>query len=194
MPEESTTPDLAERVRRTLALFRGELDLDTFLGGYATDAVWDMTRQGLTLQGRTEIGAFAEEWLAGFEDLEVTVAEAREFGNGVEFAVFHQRGRPVGTSGFVQQRDCWVSVYEDGLIKRATVYQDIDEARAAAERLAQERAQTPHFDRIVVDRVERVLGSEQGAEFLVHIRNVGQGTERNAVVRRGGQQFGGGDL
>jgi ketosteroid isomerase-like protein len=138
--EESTTPDLAELVRqRTHALFRGEMDIDTFLGGLATDAVWDLTRQGRTLQGWTEIGAFVEEWLAGFENLEVTVAEARELGNGVVFAVFHQRGRPVGSSSFVQQRDCWVNVFEDGLIKRATVYQDIDEARAVAERLAEER-------------------------------------------------------
>ena len=140
MPEESTNPDLVELVsQRSHALIRGEIDMDTFLDGYATDAVLELTRQGRTLQGRTAIGAFAEEWLAGFEDMEFTVAEARELGNGVVFAVFHQRGRPVGTSSFVQQRDCWVSVFGDGLIKRATVYHDIDEARAAADRLAKER-------------------------------------------------------
>ncbi|HTR19811.1 MAG TPA: nuclear transport factor 2 family protein [Gemmatimonadales bacterium] len=140
MAEESTTPDLVDlMIQRSHALNRGEMDVDTFLDGYATDAVLELTRQGRTLQGRTAIGAFVEEWLAGFEDLEFTVAEARELGNGVVFAVFHQRGRPVGTSRFVQQRDCWVNVFEDGLIKRATVSHDIDAARATAERLAKER-------------------------------------------------------
>jgi hypothetical protein len=41
----------------------------------------------------------------------------------------------------VQQREGWVWVWVDGLITSHTTYPeaDIDEARAAAERLAQER-------------------------------------------------------
>jgi hypothetical protein len=48
-------------------------------------------------------------------------------------------GRPVGSSGEVQLRYGTVSVWEDGKIARITNYTGIDEARAAAERLAQER-------------------------------------------------------
>ena len=50
-----------------------------------------------------------------------------------------QKGRPVGSSGEVQLHYGTVSVWEDGKIARITNYTDIDEARAAAERLAQER-------------------------------------------------------
>jgi ketosteroid isomerase-like protein len=59
-------------------------------------------------------------------------------GNGVAFAVWLQRGRPGGTSGEVEQRDAAVLLYEDGEIARLTNYSDIDEARAAAERLGEE--------------------------------------------------------
>ena len=134
----SQEDDLVELVRQSAhALARGEVD--NFLGFYARDAVLDLTRLGSALQGQRAIGAFLGEWLAGFEELEVEVEEARELGCGVVLAVFHQHGRPVGTSGFVQQRDCWVVVFGDGLIERATAYNDINEARAAAERLAEER-------------------------------------------------------
>jgi ketosteroid isomerase-like protein len=53
--------------------------------------------------------------------------------------VLVQKGRPVRSSGEVQLRYGTVSVWEDGKIARITNYTDIDEARAAAERLAQER-------------------------------------------------------
>jgi hypothetical protein len=44
-----------------------------------------------------------------------------------------------GGSGFVQHHDAWVFLIEDGLVARLTPYRDIDEARTAAERLAEER-------------------------------------------------------
>jgi hypothetical protein len=39
---------------------------------------------------------------------------------------------------FVERRVAAVAVWADGLIERLTTYTDIDEARAAAERLAEE--------------------------------------------------------
>ena len=48
-------------------------------------------------------------------------------------------GRPVGSTGRVENRVVIVAVWEEGLIVRVTTYSDIDEARAAAERLAEER-------------------------------------------------------
>ncbi len=39
----------------------------------------------------------------------------------------------------VEQRRGWVAVFVEGLISHLTVYPDIAEARAAAERLAEER-------------------------------------------------------
>ena len=62
-----------------------------------------------------------------------------DLGNGVVFLVAVEKGRLVGSTGVVQQRQGWVVTVVDGLIVRITSYTDIDEARAAAERLAQER-------------------------------------------------------
>jgi hypothetical protein len=59
----------------------------------------------------------------------------------VGFRVVIQKGRPVGSSGEVQLSYGAVGVWEDGKIVRMTNYRDIDEARAAAERLAEERRQ-----------------------------------------------------
>jgi len=68
----------------------------------------------------------------------VVKEEFVDLGSGVVFSVYCQKGRPVGVTGYVQQREGRVSVWVDGLIASATVYPeaDIDEARAAAERLA----------------------------------------------------------
>jgi hypothetical protein len=62
-----------------------------------------------------------------------------DLGSGVGFAVLVQRGRPVGSTGFVQLRQGFVAWVENGLVARITTYPDVDEARAAAERLAAER-------------------------------------------------------
>jgi hypothetical protein len=58
----------------------------------------------------------------------------------VTLAIAHMSGRPVGSSAQVQLEYASVAEWTDGLMARVTQYTDIDEARAAAERLAQERA------------------------------------------------------
>jgi ketosteroid isomerase-like protein len=60
-------------------------------------------------------------------------------GNSVTFHLTLHRARPKGSSGFVEQRIATVLIWRDGLIVRSTTYIDIDQARAAAERLARER-------------------------------------------------------
>jgi hypothetical protein len=63
----------------------------------------------------------------------------RDLGNGVSFSVIVMRGRLRGSSGWVEQRYAAVAIWTDGLIERTSHSFDIDEARAAAERLAGER-------------------------------------------------------
>jgi hypothetical protein len=48
-------------------------------------------------------------------------------------------GGLVGSRGHVEQRRGFVFLWAQGLIERQTVYTDIDQARTAAERLAEER-------------------------------------------------------
>jgi ketosteroid isomerase-like protein len=87
------------------------------------------------------------DWTEGFDDFEMTpeefavsLEEVRDLGNGVTFAVILQQGRLVRSSGQVQLRNAMVDVWVDGLIARTVTGPDIEEARAAAERLAEERA------------------------------------------------------
>ena len=142
MTEESPTPGPVELARRAIeAADRG--DVDALVRTFAPDAVWDWNRLGGlgTFEGHAAIRSVLEDWYANYDELEITLGEILDFGNGVVFFVIMQKGRPVGSSGEVQIRFGTVSLYVEGLCARATQYLDINEARAAAERLAEERAQ-----------------------------------------------------
>jgi len=136
MPEESTTPDLAELVRHRLEA-ADRRDLDGVMSGFAEDAVLDGRAAG-TFEGRAAIRGTIEDWFGAFEELDFGLEEVSDLGGGVVFAVVIQDGRPVGGDGRVRQREGWVFLWVGGLIARLTTH-DVDEGRAAAERLAEER-------------------------------------------------------
>jgi ketosteroid isomerase-like protein len=138
--EESTTHGSFKSMRRTMVAFsRG--DFDTQMSFYAPDAVLDMSARGLGIfEGRAAIRGFWEDYHRSFDDLRFELEEALDLGNGVIFAVVRQGGRPARSGARVQMREAWVSVWDGDVFIRGSSYDDIDEARAAAERLAQERA------------------------------------------------------
>ena len=140
MPEESTTPDLEELARQGIDAI-SRRDFDAVLARYMPDAVWVVASLGMaeTFEGREAIRGVLEDAVAPYDDYKVVLEEFRDLGNGVTFNVQLARGRPTGSSVFVEQRVAWVTVWTDGLIERSSIYTDIDEARAAAERLAKER-------------------------------------------------------
>ena len=139
MAEESTTPDLVELVRRSVQA-ASDRDLDWVLTHYAPDAVWDMSPLGMgTFEGVEAIRGFMEDWLGAYEEYAMEAEEIVDLGNGVSFAVILQKGRLVGSSGEVRLTYASTGVWVNGVMTRVTNYGDIDEARAAAERLAKER-------------------------------------------------------
>ena len=138
MAEESTTPDLVELVRR-LDEAANRLDFDAAVSLFAPDAVVEGRASGMTFEGRTAIRGFGEDMIVAYEEFESRSEEILDLGNGVVFGVARASGRPVGSTGRVENRLVSVAVWEEGLIVRATGYTDPDEARAAAERLAKER-------------------------------------------------------
>jgi ketosteroid isomerase-like protein len=137
--EESTTPDLVELARLSLeALNRG--DFDTAMSVWGPDPVWDTSPMGLgVFEGRGAIRSFFEDWISAFEDFDIETEEVLELGSEVTFSVAVQRGRPVGSDARVEWRYAAVSSWVDGSVVRVTNYSDVAEARAAAERLAEER-------------------------------------------------------
>ena len=118
MPEESTTPDLVELTRRWFEA-ANRRDVDAAASFYAPDAVHDF------------VGAY--------DEFGVEAEQILDLGNGVTLAVVDQKGRPRGSSGEVQMRYAAVAIWVEGMIERFTTSTNIDEARAAAERLAEER-------------------------------------------------------
>jgi ketosteroid isomerase-like protein len=139
MSEEFTTPDLVDRVRRGYEASNRK-EIDALMSVYGPDAIWDMTPVGLgTYEGLAAVRDILEEWIGAFEEFEVEVEEVLDLGGGVTLVVALQSGRPVGSDGRVQWRYAQVSVWVDDVAERSTNYADIDEARAAAARLADSR-------------------------------------------------------
>jgi len=115
-------------------------DPDALVSLYAPDAVWGVTEPGVgRFEGALAIRTFAKDWIGSYEDYRAELEEAVDLGHGVLFYAFRDSGRLVGSEGRVQQRRGCVAVFTGGLISNLTFFMDPDEARAAAERLAQER-------------------------------------------------------
>jgi ketosteroid isomerase-like protein len=140
MSEESTTPDLAELTRLAFeAVNQGDIDAVMSFFAPDADAVYE-GRTGEFYEGRAAIRGSLDEWFGSFAELRFEVEELVVLDGGVVLAVVNQEGRPVGVDGQVHQREGWAVYWSaDGLIVRLTTHADIDEARAAAERLAAER-------------------------------------------------------
>jgi ketosteroid isomerase-like protein len=139
MSEESTTPDLVA-LTRSLWEAASRRDCDAVMGFFGPEPVWETTL--VTLDGSAAIRGRVEEWFGAFEELEFELEEILDLGNGVAFTVVNQRARPAGTSssgGYIQRQEAYVGVWREGMVTRVTTFLDIDEARAAAERLHKER-------------------------------------------------------
>ena len=106
----------------------------------APNGVYDTTPSGLGVyEGPLAIRAFLSEWWGAFEELHATLEEVLDLGNGVTFSVVRQDARPAGSTSPVRTREAHVIEWVGETATRLTVYTDIDEGRAAAERLAQEK-------------------------------------------------------
>ena len=78
--------------------------------------------------------------LDAYEEYEYKQEEAQDLGHGVLFVVGRLGGRPAGGAGWVQERWCYTVTWAAEMIVRVVLSQDIEKARAAAERLAESRA------------------------------------------------------
>ena len=137
MSQESTTPDLVERTRQVFDAASRQ-DSDAVLSFFAPDAVMDLSDGGLgTFRGIAAVGGFVEDWFGTWDGYRIDLEEVRDFGNGVVFSVYREQGS-VGSGGRVEQRRAWCLLWVEDLISFVAVYLDPDQARAAAERLAQE--------------------------------------------------------
>ena len=139
MPEESTTHDPAELTRLAFEA-ANQRDIDAVMSLFAPDAVFQGRVAGDLFEGRAAIRGFLAEWFGSFAEVRFEVEEFVVLDDGVVLVLVNQEGRPVGVDAQVHQREGWAICWSaDGLMVRLTVHADIDEARAAAERLAESR-------------------------------------------------------
>ena len=136
MSEESTAPDLVELARRLLEALNRR-DFDAVEGFYAPDAV--LRGEAGTFEGAAAIRGLFEDMQRPFEDFHVEAEEIIDLGHEVGFGVIVVTGRPVGSTGEVRFRYAIVAIWTNGVIEQDMRNINIDEARAAAERLAGER-------------------------------------------------------
>ena len=140
MPEECTTPDPVELTRLAFEAVN-QRDIDAVVSFFAPDAVLDGRAVGGLYEGRAAIRGFLDDWFGSFAELRMEVEEFTVLDDRVVLAVVSQYGRPVSVDGQVHQREGWAICWSaHGLLVRLTTHTDIDEARAAAERLAESSA------------------------------------------------------
>ncbi len=140
MSDEATTRDLVAHTQG-LEHATNARDFDAIVSHFTADAEIDNSVAGLgILEGRAAIRGFFEEWIAAYEEYTFEFEEIHDLGGSVALGVANLRGRLPGSTSWVQLRYAAVTIFRDGLIEHQTNYTNIDEARAAAERLAEERA------------------------------------------------------
>jgi ketosteroid isomerase-like protein len=139
MSQKPTTPDLVERWRETNEAFVRR-DFDAMMSFFAPDAVWDLSSAGIgRFEGTAAIRGFHEDWIGPYGEYENRL-EVQDLGNDVSFVVLSLNARPADSAGTVQERWGFTVTWAAGMIVRVIGSTDIDEARAATERLAEERA------------------------------------------------------
>jgi ketosteroid isomerase-like protein len=139
MSEASTTPDLVELTRRQFEA-ANRRDMDAVMSRCTPDCVYDTSPDGMGLyEGPAAIRAFLGGWWDAFEELALEPEDVFDLGHSIVFSVVCQTGRPANSTGRLRRREAYVVDWLEDMIRRVTVYTDIDEGRVAAERLAEER-------------------------------------------------------
>jgi len=140
LPDEPATPEPIDLVRQAFDAGNRH-DVDAIVSFHAPEAVWDLSDEGLgSYEGAAAIRGWIEDWFGTWVDLRLDLLDVVDLGHGVVFVRVREEGRFADGGGHGEQHRGWVILARQGQIARAAIYLDGDEARAAAERLTQERA------------------------------------------------------
>ena len=137
--------DLLQRTRRAYAALNRR-DFDAVIEIFGPDSVWDVSRWGLGAHAGPEaIRRFLGDWFGSLEEYEVEIEEMLDLGSGVIYAIVVQTARRAGSQRHLRLRSAPVFVWVDGVVARLTLYPDIDEGHAAAEREGAGRHRRSHL-------------------------------------------------
>jgi ketosteroid isomerase-like protein len=138
MAEESTTTELAKLARQYVEAMNSS-DLDAAMALFAPDSVLDTGGPLGRFEGADSIRRYLADWMGAFDEFAIGVDEFADLGGGVTFVVSEQTGRPKGTGVRLRLRYANVIIWVGSRAMQITQSPDVDEARAAAERLAKGR-------------------------------------------------------
>jgi hypothetical protein len=109
MPEEPTTPDPEEAIRRSLEAL-SHRDYEAALAPFSEHAVFDLSAAGAeVIEGHQAIREFFETWRSPYDKFDLVLEEFRDRGNGVTLSVIAQRGQLPGSSSFLSVRGAHVA-------------------------------------------------------------------------------------
>jgi ketosteroid isomerase-like protein len=134
MPHEPTTLKPVEATRSVVEAVNRR-DFDAVESLYAEDAVLVGNEIG-EFDGAAAIRGLYEDMAMPYGNLRSEIDQVIDLGSGVIFGIVTVVGHPIGSTSEVRFRYAATAVVADGVIGRQTNSLDIDEARAAAERLA----------------------------------------------------------
>jgi len=138
MSQEAANPDLVALVR-SLVEASNRRDFDAVESFYAPDCRLRGAEIG-EFEGQGAARGVVEDMVAPYEEFHAEIEEILDLGRGVTFDVVFARGRVAGGSAEVQFRFASVAIWKKDLVERQFNFIDIEEARAAAERLVEERS------------------------------------------------------
>ena len=91
-------------------------------------------------EGPEAIREYLGEWFGFFQEPHLEFEEITDLGHGIVFTTCLLTAGMKGSSGELQVRYATVTEWIDGLVTRVAAYNDTDEARVLAQRLAASRA------------------------------------------------------
>lgn len=139
MSDERGTSELVELTRRSFAYAKVG-DWDGVLSFYRPDTDWDMSPAGLRkYEGPEALRQFFVEWTGSYKEWDIELEEVHDLGGAIVLAIALTRGRSGRRAPWVELRFAMIMRWTGGRVARITSYTDIDEARAAAARIVEER-------------------------------------------------------
>lgn len=139
MPEEPAATDVVAQTSVIWAAVNRQ-DWEAVLSFFAPDARYDMAPIGMgTFEGHAALRREWEETYAYFDEHRWEPVEILDLGHGIVLVALAARGRLRSSTSGVELRMTWVYEWESGKVQSVTLH-DADKGRAAAERLAAQRA------------------------------------------------------
>src|SRR5690349_4283972 len=132
----SPEPDLVALTRASMEA-TNRRDFDAAVAVFAPDVVFDVEAAGLgRFDGIAAARRYLEDWIGSYDSQQFARWEGTDVGNGVVLVEALLEARPAGAAASLREVCGFVAVWEDGQIVSITADQDIERARARAQRAA----------------------------------------------------------